>query len=181
MHNLLFIYIYYDLIQLNNVEYECKFDSDYTQQLITYRLIKSLLVSFFIILPFLFFSQWRDMSRFNQYGVVNYVCQVGGLNQLKDAQRIVFETISRNSVFDANKMKFNKGGVLLLDKFQVDPLNSNFVYVIHAINSSQNNQPVVNLFFYYIENRLRYFYELNSDGVLIRVKYDPAIITIEKK
>jgi hypothetical protein len=121
------------------------------------------------------------MSRFNQYGVVNYVCQVGGLNRLKDAQRIVFETISRNSVFDANKMKFNKGGVLLLDKFQVDPLNSNFVYVIHAINSSQNNQPVVNLFFYYIENRFRFFYELNSDGVLIRVKYDPAIITIEKK
>ena len=181
MHNLLFIYIYYDLIQLNNVEYECKFDSDYTQQLITYRLIKSLLVSFFIILPFLFFSQWRNMSRFDQYGVVNYVYQVGGTNRLKDAQRIILETIADNQIFDADKIKFNKGKVLLLNEAVVDPLNSNFVYVIHAINSSQDNQLVINLLFYYMENRLRYFYELNNQDEHVFVTYDPAFNTIIKK
>jgi hypothetical protein len=121
------------------------------------------------------------MSRFNQYGVVNYCQQVGGLNQIKDAQRIVLETVSSNSIFDSNKMKLNKGSVLLLNEVQVDPLNSNYVYVIHAIKSSQDNQPVVNLFFYYIENRLRYFYELNNDSDYFFVTYDPAFITIEKK
>jgi hypothetical protein len=121
------------------------------------------------------------MSRFNQYGVVNYVYQVGGVNQLKDAHRIVLETISKNSMLVENKIKFNKDNVLLLYDFLVDPLNNNYVYVIHAIKSSQDNQPVVNLFFYYIENRLRFFYELNNDGEHTPVTWEPAFNTIEKK
>jgi hypothetical protein len=117
------------------------------------------------------------MSRFNQYGVVNYACQVGSLNRLKDAQRIVLETIADNNIFDVNKIKFNKGKVLLLNEAVVDPLNSNFVYVIHAINSMQDNQLVINLFFYYIENRFRYFYQIED----VFVTYDPALKTIIKK
>ena len=121
------------------------------------------------------------MSRFDQYGVVNYVYQVGGSNRLKDAQRIILETIADNQIFDADKIKFNKGKVLLLNDAVVDPLNSNFVYVIHAINSSQDNQLVINLLFYYMENRLRYFYELNNQDEHVFVTYDPAFNTIIKK
>jgi len=121
------------------------------------------------------YGQWRNMNRFNSYGVVNYHTQV---NDEKNAKRIITETISMNSNFDEKQVNFNKDKTLFVNEYMVDPLNYNYVYVIHAIKSNQDGYKVINLFFYYIENRLRYFYEIDNNDERVILQWDPAFVNI---
>jgi hypothetical protein len=121
------------------------------------------------------YGQWRNMKRFNSYGVVNYHTQV---NDEKNAKRIITETISMNSNFDEKQVNFNKDKTLFVNEYMVDPLNYNYVYVIHAIKSNQDGYKVINLFFYYIENRLRYFYEIDNNDERVILQWDPAFVNI---
>lgn len=122
------------------------------------------------------FGQWRNMSRFTSYGVVNYHTQVRGE---KNAKRIIMETVSANSNFEANEIAFNKDKNLFVNEYMVDPLNHNYVYVIHAIRGITGDFEIVNLFFYYIENRLRYFYEIDDRKERVVLMWDPAFMNPE--
>lgn len=122
-------------------------------------------------------AQWRNMNRFTSYGVVNYHTQV--IDE-KSAKRVILETISMNSNFDEKNITFNKGSNIYMNQSIVDPLNHNYVYVIHAIHSIQGDSKALNIFFYYIENRLRYFYEIDSGNERIFLKWDPAFVEVEK-
>ena len=124
------------------------------------------------------FGQWRNMSRFTSYGVVNYHTQVRGE---KNAKRIIMETVSANSNFEPNEIAFNKDKNLFVNEYMVDPLNSNYVYVIHAIRGITGDFEVVNLFFYYIENRLRYFYEIDDKDKRVVLMWDPAFNNLNEK
>jgi hypothetical protein len=136
----------------------------------------SLLLPLCILLShFISYGQWRNMNRFNSYGVVNYHTQV---NDEKNAKRIITETISMNSNFDEKQVNFNKDKTLFVNEYMVDPLNYNYVYVIHAIKSNQDGYKVINLFFYYIENRLRYFYEIDNNDERVILQWDPAFVNI---
>lgn len=130
-----------------------------------------------------FFGQWRYMSRFNQYGVVNYITQITDPQWKrveKNTKRIISEVISQNGVFDENNIKYYDDKALFCNEYMVDPLNNNYVYVIHAISSIQEGVKVMHVFFYYIENRLRYFYEIDSGDKHIWIVFDPALIEITK-
>ena len=118
------------------------------------------------------------MNRFNSYGVVNYHTQIRGE---KNTKRIIMETVSANSNFDANEITFNKDKNLFVNEYMVDPLNSNYVYVIHAIRGITGDFEVVNLFFYYIENRLRYFYEIDDKDKRVVLMWDPAFNNLNEK
>ena len=127
---------------------------------------------------FISYGQWRNMNRFNSYGVVNYHTQIRGE---KNTKRIIMETVSANSNFDANEITFNKDKNLFVNEYMVDPLNSNYVYVIHAIRGITGDFEVVNLFFYYIENRLRYFYEIDDKDKRVVLMWDPAFNNLNEK
>jgi CRISPR/Cas system-associated exonuclease Cas4 (RecB family) len=143
---------------------------------IRYTLILPLCI---LLSHFISYGQWRNMKRFNSFGIVNYHTQVLNVKDAeKDAKRIITETISMNSNFDEKKVTFNKGKTLFVNEYMVDPLNYNYVYVIHAIKSNQNGFKVINLFFYYIENRLRYFYEIDNNDERVILQWDPAFVNI---
>lgn len=135
---------------------------------------------YFIYTLFLFFmsitsfmhAQWRRMSRFTEYGLVNYYMSV---SNEKSAERVILETIADNGLFDPKDIIFENGKNVFVNTALVDPLNSQWVYVIHAIKSFQDRKPVINLFFYYIENRLRYFYEIDQTNERVFLIYDPDI------
>lgn len=142
---------------------------------IRYTLILPLCI---LLSHFISYGQWRNMNRFNSYGVVNYHTQIRGE---KNTKRIIMETVSANSNFDANEITFNKDKNLFVNEYMVDPLNSNYVYVIHAIRGITGDFEVVNLFFYYIENRLRYFYEIDDKDKRVVLMWDPAFNNLNEK
>lgn len=125
--------------------------------------------------PFNLLAQWKNMSRFNSYGLVNYHSRV----DVKNAKRIIEEVLSMNPVFKDRKLEYNKNANICVNECLVDPLNTDYVYIIHAIKDNQGKS--VNLFFYYIENRRRYFYEIDEGNKRISLVWDPAFLEEKKE
>ena len=51
-------------------------------------------------------AQWGRMSRFTEYGLVNYYMSV---SNEKSAERIILETIADNGLFDPKDITFANG------------------------------------------------------------------------
>lgn len=124
--------------------------------------------------PIQFLAQWKNMSRFSCFGLVNYYAKV----DVKNAKRIFEEVLSMNAVFKNRNIEYNKSANICVNEYMVDPLNANYVYVIHAIKVDQGR--AVNLFFYYIENRLRFFYEIDEGDKRVTLQWDPAFLDDKK-
>ena len=115
-------------------------------------------------------AQWITMSRFEEFGKGNFFLFV---QRESDAKRIILETLKDNNM--DTDFSFGKGTNLILARSYIDPLNSEFVLVIHCVKSKQQNVNGYNIFCYYMENRYRYFYDITENESRISLIYDPAI------
>lgn len=115
-------------------------------------------------------AQWATMSKFEEFGKGNFFLFV---QRESDAKRIILETLKDNNM--DTDFSFGKGTNLMLAKSYIDPLNSEFVLVIHCVKSKQQNVNGYNIFCYYMENRYRYFYDITENESRISLIYDPAI------
>ena len=115
-------------------------------------------------------AQWATMSKFEEFGKGNFFLFV---QRESDAKRIILETLKDNNM--DTDFSFGKGTNLILARSYIDPLNSEFVLVIHCVKSKQQNVNGYNIFCYYMENRYRYFYDITENESRISLIYDPAI------
>lgn len=115
-------------------------------------------------------AQWITMSRFEEFGKGNFYLFV---QRESDAKRIILETLKDNNM--DTDFSFGKGTNLMLARSYIDPLNSEFVLIIHCVKSKQQNVNGYNIFCYYMENRYRYFYDIMENESRISLIYDPAI------
>ena len=115
-------------------------------------------------------AQWATMSKFEEFGKGNFFLFV---QRESDAKRIILETLKDNNM--DTDFSFGKGTNLMLARSYIDPLNSEFVLVIHCVKSKQQNVNGYNIFCYYMENRYRYFYDITENESRISLIYDPAI------
>ena len=115
-------------------------------------------------------AQWATMSKFEEFGKGNFFLFV---QRESDAKRIILETLKDNNM--DTDFSFGKGTNLILARSYIDPLNSEFVLVIHCVKSKQQNVNGYNIFCYYMENRYRYFYDITENESRISLIYDPAV------
>jgi len=115
-------------------------------------------------------AQWATMSKFEEFGKGNFYLFV---QRESDAKRIILETLKDNNM--DTDFSFGKGTNLILARSYIDPLNSEFVLVIHCVKSKQQNVNGYNIFCYYMENRYRYFYDITENESRISLIYDPAV------
>jgi hypothetical protein len=73
-------------------------------------------------------AQWNVMQKYNEVGRGNYYLFA---NTEKDAKRIILETLNDNNF--SYEVTFNKGSNVFLTAAILDPLNNEYVYVIHSI------------------------------------------------
>lgn len=115
-------------------------------------------------------AQWATMSKFEEFGKGNFFLFV---QRESDAKRIILETLKDNNM--DTDFSFGKGTNLILARSYIDPLNSEFVLVIHCVKSKHQNVHGYNIFCYYMENRYRYFYDITENESRISLIYDPAV------
>ena len=115
-------------------------------------------------------AQWITMSKFEEFGKGNFFLFV---QRESDAKRIILETLKDNKM--NVDFTFEKGSNLILARSYIDPLNSEFVLVIHCVKSKHQNVMGYNIFCYYMENRYRYFYDITENESRISLIYDPAV------
>ena len=115
-------------------------------------------------------AQWLTMQKFEEFGKGNFYLFV---QRESDAKRIILETLKDNNM--DTDFSFGKGTNLILARSYIDPLNSEFVLVIHCVKSKQQNVNGYNIFCYYMENRYRYFYDITENESRISLIYDPAV------
>jgi len=115
-------------------------------------------------------AQWLTMQKFEEFGKGNFFLFV---QRESDAKRIILETLNDNKM--DTDFNFGKGTNLMLARSYIDPLNSEFVLIIHCVKSKQQNVMGYNIFCYYMENRYRYFYDITENESRISLIYDPAI------
>ena len=115
-------------------------------------------------------AQWVTMQKFEEFGKGNFYLFV---QRESDAKRIILETLKDNNM--DTDFSFGKGTNLILSRSYIDPLNSEFVLVIHCVKSKQQNVNGYNIFCYYMENRYRYFYDITENESRISLIYDPAV------
>lgn len=113
-------------------------------------------------------AQYINMSNLNEFGIGNYFAHV---TREADAKRIITEKIKLNG-FSTKKLEFNSGRNLFFSSYFVNPMNTEFVYVMNCIRVREG----WDIWFYYIENRYRYFYDVTENNGRIAVIYDPAIL-----
>lgn len=121
-------------------------------------------------------AQWGMMRKYSEVGKGNYYLFT---RSEKNAKRIILETLNNNNL--SYDVVFYKGGNLFLNTCIVDPLNSEFVYVIHSIRGHQGEVPGYHILCYYMENRYRYFYDVTQGENRISLVYDPAILHSKTK
>jgi hypothetical protein len=114
-------------------------------------------------------AQWRVMQKYEEFGQGTFFTFVP---RDVDAKRIILETLNDNQL--SYDVTFNKGSNLLTTLSIVDPLNSEFVYIIHSMRSVRYNKSGYNIICYHMENRYRYFYDITENDGRISVIYDPA-------
>ena len=115
-------------------------------------------------------AQWLTMQKFEEFGKGNFYLFV---QRESDAKRIILETLKDNNM--ETDFSFGKGTNLIRARSYIDPLNSEFVLVIHCVKSKQQNVNGYNIFCYYMENRYRYFYDITENESRISLIYDPAV------
>jgi hypothetical protein len=127
----------------------------------------------FSFITFLFISknlnaQFINMGNLNEYGKGNFYAHV---NKEADAKRLIIEKIKLNGL-SPRKLEFYGGKSLYFATYYVNPLNTEFVYIINCLRT-RNGWDV---WFYYLENRYRYFYDVTETDGRYAVIYDPAIL-----
>lgn len=128
---------------------------------------------FFPVFLFMLFAQslcaqYLNMGSLNEYGGGNYFVHVSSESA---AKRIITEKVKLNG-FPSKQLEFHSGSNLYFCSYHVNPINKEFVYFITCLR----NRTGWDIYFYYIENRYRYFYDVNSGGSRIPEVYDPAIL-----
>jgi hypothetical protein len=121
-------------------------------------------------------AQWSVMQKYNEYGKGNYYLFA---STEKDARRIILETIQDNNL--SYEIVFKKGSNLFLSTAIVDPLNSEYVYIIHSMKGRYQDRPGYHIFCYYMENRYRYFYDVTEGEDRISLVYDPGVLNVSPK
>jgi hypothetical protein len=127
----------------------------------------------FSFITFLFISknlnaQYINMGNLKEYGKGNFYAHV---NKEADAKRLIIEKIKLNGL-SPRKLEFYGGKSLYFATYYVNPLNTEFVYIINCLRT-RNGWDV---WFYYLENRYRYFYDVTETDGRYAVIYDPAIL-----
>ena len=115
-------------------------------------------------------AQWKVMQKYEEFGKETFYTFVP---REVDAKRIILETLNDNQL--SYDITFNKGSNLLTTISIVDPLNSEFVYIIHSMRSIRYNKAGYNIICYHMENRYRYFYDITENDGRLSLIYDPAI------
>ena len=118
-------------------------------------------------------AQWTVMQKYSEFGKGNYYLFA---STEKDARRIILETLQDNQL--SYDLVFKKGANLLLTTAVVDPLNSEYVYVIHSMKGQYYNKIGYHVFCYYMENRYRYFYDITEGENRISLIYDPGVLDV---
>jgi hypothetical protein len=121
-------------------------------------------------------AQWTVMQKYNEYGKGNHYLFA---STEKDARRIILETLQDNNL--SYDIVFNKGSNLFLSTAIVDPLNSEYVYIIHSMKGRYQDRPGYHIFCYYMENRYRYFYDVTEGEDRISLVYDPGVLNVSPK
>jgi hypothetical protein len=118
-------------------------------------------------------AQWTVQQKYSELGIGNYYLFA---HSEKDARRIIVESLRDNNL--SYDIVFNKGSNLLLSTAIVDPLNSEFVYIIHSMRGRYQDRPGYHIFCYYMENRYRYFYDVTEGEDRISLVYDPGVLNV---
>jgi hypothetical protein len=118
-------------------------------------------------------AQWSVMQKYSEFGKGNYYLFA---STEKDARRIILETLQDNQL--SYDLVFKKGANLLLTTAVVDPLNSEYVYVIHSMKGQYYNKIGYHVFCYYMENRYRYFYDITEGENRISLIYEPGVLDV---
>ena len=118
-------------------------------------------------------AQWNVMQKYNEVGRGNYYLFA---NTEKDAKRIILETLNDNNF--SYEVTFNKGSNVFLSTAILDPLNNEYVYVIHSIKGRYQDRTGYHILCYYMENRYRYFYDVTEGEGRISLIYDPAVLNV---
>lgn len=138
----------------------------------------AVVVMIFFLIAFLLAShsahaQWAVMNKYSEYGNGNFYMFVP---RETDAKRIIQETLQDNRL--SYQVDFRKGKSLLLSTAVVDPLNNEYVYVVHSFKGRKNDVGGYHIFCYYMENRYRYFYDVEEIDSRISVVHDPAVLNV---
>lgn len=131
------------------------------------------------LLIFLFTSsfaqaQWTVMQKYTEVGKGNYYLFT---SSEKDAKRIILETLNDNKL--SYDIVFNKGSNIYQTTALVDPLNSEYVYVLYCIKGRYKDNIGYHILCYYMENRYRYFYDVTEGDGRISLVYDPAVLNVK--
>ena len=118
-------------------------------------------------------AQWNVMQKYNEVGKGNYYLFA---RTEKDAKRIIMETLKDNHFKD--EMVFEKGSNIFFNTAMADPLNNEYVYIVHCIKGRNNNLQGYHILCYYMENRYRYFYDVADEDSRISLIYDPGVLNI---
>ncbi len=113
-------------------------------------------------------AQYVQMGNLNEFGKGNFYTHV---KREVDAKRLIIEKIKLNGI-SPKKLEFYGGKSLYFASYYVNPLNTEFVYVINCLRTRNG----WDIWFYYIENRYRYFYDVTEFDGRYPVVYDPAVL-----
>ena len=119
-------------------------------------------------------AQWSVMQKYSEVGRGNFYLFA---HTEKDAKRIILETLNDNNF--SYEVTFNKGSNVFLSTAILDPLNNEYVYVIHSIKGRYQDRPGYHILCYYMENRYRYFYDVTEGEGRISLIYDPAVLNVK--
>lgn len=112
-------------------------------------------------------AQFIRMDGLQEIGAGNYFVHVD--NEM-DAKRIIVERIKWNE-HPSKNLVFNKHENLYFYMYYVNPINTEYVYIIHALKQREG----YDIYFIYMENRYRYFFDVIDNNVRTSIIYDPAI------
>jgi hypothetical protein len=118
-------------------------------------------------------AQWSVMNKYTEFGIGNFYMFV---QRETDAKRIIQETLQDNNL--PYQVAFRKGKNLLLSNSFADPLNNEYVYVVHIMKGRKKDVTGYHIFCYYLENRYRYFYDVEEIDGRVSVIHDPAVLDV---
>ena len=118
-------------------------------------------------------AQWKVMNKYSEFGLGNFYMFVP---RETDAKRIIQETMQDNGL--PYQLDFRKGKSLYLTSAFNDPLNNEYVYIVHSFKGRKNDVNGYHIFCYYMENRYRYFYDIEEIDGRISVIHDPAVLNV---
>lgn len=141
----------------------------------TFKIKLLFFLGFFLLFTHQTQAQFIRMDGLQEIGAGNYFVHVD--NEL-DAKRIIIERIKWNE-HPSKNLVFNKHENLYFYMYFVNPINTEYVYIIHALKQRDG----YDIYFIYMENRYRYFFDVIDNNVRTSLIYDPAIenSTIENK